>query len=306
MLSRRNLLAMAGAAAVTLGKLGDDTDADRAYKKLSIAIPGIARREYFPQQNASCCLVHIEQVHAPLEVSLTQALTIYKVHSHICSSLSYLQDTCGITGVYDEGLTAASLPPYRRLLALGRAFKEVYDNPTAEGMQRLRTLRLLDLQHTLEELKTQDEVPENIKNTDYLVKEIQFLQSGPSTSLVGHFAKIKPIILAQLGAVGRMAVDGKLEARISEDDRASRRRLQQTYGGAANDQQETEDHLLWLIAKQQEPLAVTVFGGGHCLRDNVIRWNAQHRDSFSLIELQPHGLQHFFDAYPDAKHPDHR
>jgi len=102
------------------------------------------------------------------------------------------------------------------------------------------------------------------------------------------------------GASYLMADNGLLELRYGERKELYQNGLygKGSYGDEENNHEEREDFILKLISKNKDEKAVVVFGGAHCWKNNIKRWNRRHKNErFSLIEVVPENYYRIYGRH---------
>ena len=97
-----------------------------------------------------------------------------------------------------------------------------------------------------------------------------------------------------------MADNGLLELRYGERKELYQNGLygKGSYGDEENNHEEREDFILKLISKNKDEKAVVVFGGAHCWKNNIKRWNRRHKNErFSLIEVVPENYYRIYGRH---------
>jgi hypothetical protein len=93
------------------------------------------------------------------------------------------------------------------------------------------------------------------------------------------------------GADCLLSVENRLNflpAEKEEVTEKSREYFQKGKGKYKAEKEQREDVVLEISSDKDDPMAVTVYGGGHSWKDNIAEWNKKHPDKkFSLIEITP-------------------
>ena len=255
------------------------TKAERAMTAFPDTLPGAAKVEKYPVQNAQKVLVHVRNIHDGW-YGHGRLPTNHAAHPYMCQTqeeiyqiLTNLVSTMKINTLYSEG--------------------QVGDNFAEDALADERTL-VRDREKKDLESYASDRYRTDVVGRIILTKEVHTRGTeSPQALQRGYDVAAEDNIT--LGKFVKYVVDGR------------------------------EDGVLERLSEHQDPLAVLVYGGGHCFggtmtcgpnyrkemsqsndplerviyavnKDNIAAWNALHpKNKVALIEVIPQSLRAYDD-----------
>ena len=267
-----------------------------------------AQVEKYLVQDAKYCFVHIRQRHlSPIPGLITpeSRAQVGEVQQEIYSIIEYLQKELKIKAVYGESIDATTEELIRVYIDQKRNFNSLAQMVKSELEDTIGLYeKLLNDSTRLEKIRTQrgeagvQEVRQQyqkLKDDILKIEETYLRNTREELKLSDDLSDA--VLRAQLrGLVNVRAAEDK--STYEKSGQAMIKWLQEQYqkntasGLPKEVLDDREDALIRIISDRQgktdEPLAVTVFGGIHDWRNNILQWNMQNlSEKMSLIVVTP-------------------
>ena len=247
------------------------TEANQILRDFPNSIPGAVKISKHPTPDAKYCLVHIRQVH---HLNSTNFKKLFKKEG--ITDPKEIRDRLTETYYYINEVQE-NIYHILNFLANNGISNEVY----AEGITQEPVEGSLAVIYTTHR--------KDIANILWNIKELDFRYVTGAEILLGleKVIKVKPAETFELNIAALKAT---------------------TYEELRDLHEKREDIVLELVSKQENPLAVMVYGGRHAWggkksssvyyflndrkssRDNIAEWNKNNpNEKFSLIEILPKG-----------------
>lgn len=273
--------------------LEDAVEANKLLIDFPDKIPGAKSVNKYLIPEAKYCIVHIKQWHLREDLNMKEGHIkwIKNIQDNVYNALSFMAENCNVKEVYSEGVT-----------------------PDFEGMVNL----CAKMHYRLNNSEINPDFIKDIPSKASDLEEIKRESPNVYECYMDLEKKIK------YDAVYRLASEGKLKILSSEDyytikkaeEIDSKARGLGSYRWIFDKKniidtilENREDVFLDIASKQENPLAVVVYGAGHAwggkkscgksydfkgrnsIKDNIAEWNLKHPNKkFSLIEIEPLGL----------------
>jgi hypothetical protein len=279
-------------------------------------IPGAKKIDKYITPEARYCLVHIKQAHFKLNLSKKTLEKVEKVQSNIYEILSYLHNNLHIQEVYLEGITP-SIEQVENNIAITSNQLDIVHKKYIENLKEfIRTCENKMNDETFISIMSQnkEDASDYKKYLKEVIKEKKQILEAEQEKYSEESEKNK--LREKYWGVYRLASEGKITMKAAEDPTAqyiaeieleksqkNKKATRETMFAMFDNR---ERIVIEKITKQQAPLAIVVYGGGHVfggefsfgkhykygerfsLYDNIAYWNSKNPDKkISLIEITP-------------------
>ncbi len=277
-------------------------------------IPGAKEIAKYITPGARYCLVHIKQSHYKTNLSPKTLEKVKNVQSDIYNIISYLHNNQEINEIYLEGITPSIEKSENKLVAslldpdnLHQKRIEILKEHITHLKKKLNDQEFKEIMGNKKAKQSYIKWGEKINNLQEKIKK-ENEQYKKYKSAKNH--------LETFWAVLKLTNQGKIKVRSAEDPAAQLiaeielKKAQKTQKATRKTMYSIYDNreriVIEKITKQQGPLAIVVYGGGHALGgefsfgkhykhgerfslyDNIAYWNSKHHDKkISLIEITP-------------------
>jgi len=325
--SRRDFLRLGIGSAALLSSpiraylFDDETAANKWYDEFPEKIPGAREaRKAIRAPQARYVLAHLRQKHHIDGISEQDMQEVTKVQNDLYQSLDFLVKTGRVKKIYNEAVDPdkeldlrlfKQAKAFDRLLDYSMAAEpEEGDSFTKTSMQRIKDLtKVLNNPSTPEQSKAGirkviSAMEDSMKKHEELTRQRQenkkILLEHKEQSDASR-QQFEDDITKYADAAARLYVEGRLDIVAAETYEANAKAgikfyeyiLETVKKGKALPMpkevtEDREDILLDFVSRQEDPVAVTKYGGFHDWSDNIPKWNEAHPDKkFSLIVVTP-------------------
>lgn len=267
----------------TLEQNKEQTNTGRFFREFPEEIEMAGYVKKFGSGNAKYCLIHVLQMHVssfdrkdPYSSCTDEKNleNINLVQNDIYDILLQLKYNFGISGVYQEGL---------------HRDEKIWDerNP--------RRKLFYYLEYPQKELVEETEFWNYKFNLEKKEKYKRILEE--KLRLKETLGERYPFLA---GASFLMADDDLLRLKYGENGDFYKEGLKSnlSFGAEKNNHELRENALLEMIEKNRDETAVVVFGGAHCWKNNIRKWNKMHQnEGFSLIEIVPESYHRIYGRH---------
>ena len=307
-ISRRDLLVgglelgVLGAGAVIVHGLlrsPEQTLANKLLKEFPSEIPGAYEVKKQAVVGAKYCLVHIKQMHDAKNMTPEMKQDINRVQDDIYKILSYLIDNCGLSEVYDEGLTLGFEALVEGMSNLERIGEKTHTKHEDLIREKIESLEIESNRTVNYEFKTPEEFNAYKHDLREQIKKLKEIDLPKAVEYDGQQALEKVNKKLNKSAVGRLIdeeritvkssetmIANALASEVVEEKRMGKNVSDELYQQAIFDLR--EQIVLKIIDINKDSLAVVVYGGAHRFGNDINGWNKENPDKkFSLIEIWP-------------------
>jgi len=277
----------------------EQTLANKLLEEFPSEIPGAYEVKKQAVVGAKYCLVHIKQMHDIKNMTPEMKQNINRVQDDIYKILSYLIDNCGLSEVYDEGLSRGHevlVECFSNLERIGEKIHTKHEDLIREKIESLE----FEANRTVNyEFKTPEEFNAYKHDLREQIKKLKEINLPKAVEYDGQHALEKANKKRNKSAVERLVDEEKITIKCSETGVANmlagdvveqRQRGEnvpdELYRQVVHDLR--EQIVLKIIDINKDSLAVVVYGGAHCFSNDINGWNKENPDKkFSLIEIWP-------------------
>lgn len=267
------LLVLSGCSTLRLSE--SKTVANQLLYSFPNQITGAAVIQKLEAPNAKICLVHIMNMHGGEEATEDDWENIEKVQNSLSNMLNWLADNKILLSeeifIESDGVKSPD---------------SVDENNSEEDVRELMQKNFLRLKREGRELSA-DDFQDALK---LILKKHRSIKRYAKINATKRFAEERCFRLMPAEDKDARKNAGKfLDYKTLPEAIQSLKSVQDLNDFIKAVFKDREDALIRNIANQSNsPLAITVFGGGHCLVDNINEWNNQNEDKrLSLIIIMP-------------------